>query len=162
MTGILCTLSDKRLSQLREDPDLVEEILAARLETVIPGLLDIGKTWDVLDLLLSDRGKDAIMGDAILGRTGKSFGPSLSFGRPKLLSVARVSEISNALNKLSESVIEERYGSLNGKTVHGGYGQAKAEEREAEIDSLTSTVVQIKKLYAEAAAKKHAILLVVV
>jgi hypothetical protein len=62
MHGILITLSTKRLAQLEEDPETLEDVLDARHEQPIPGLLDIGKAWDALDVMLSDRGKDALLG----------------------------------------------------------------------------------------------------
>jgi hypothetical protein len=180
LCGIVCRLSPKRLDLLREEPDLLSEVILERHDTRIPGLVDLGKTWDALDVLLSDRGGDALLGDAVLGRTGLAFGPALGHGRPRLLSPDRVVEVARALQALDDDLVRARYPLLARKTIHGDYGQdadddggdgvdddeeqreAAAEAREAEIEELTLRYRALREVYAEAAREKHSILLVVV
>jgi hypothetical protein len=90
MFGILITLSPKRLAVLEEDPETLIDVVESRDEQPIPGLLDIGNAWDALDIMLSDRGKDALLGDAVLGRSGRKFGD----GSARVLGRARVAEIA--------------------------------------------------------------------
>src|SRR5689334_6451383 len=99
MDGILCSLSPKRVEMLEEDPEVLQDLLDARHEEDIPGLLDLGKTWHALDILLGD-GKHEVLADAIVGRTGKKLKASGSFGKARILSPARVAEIAKALAQL--------------------------------------------------------------
>jgi hypothetical protein len=169
MNGIICRLSPKRLELLREEPTLLSEVILERHDTRIPGLLDLGKAWDALDLMLSDRGSEKVLGDAVLGRSGSSFGPAMSFGRPRLLSPERVTEVASELSALGDDLVRERYERLRGKSVHGNFGPdgdeddpEAAEEREAEIEQLSERYRELRDLYAEAASSGHSILIVVV
>jgi hypothetical protein len=171
MNGILCRLSPKRLDLLREEPSLLSEVILERHDTRIPGLLDLGKTWDALDLMISDRGSDQVLGDAVLGRGGSSFGPTMSFGRPRLLAPERVNEIARELAVLGDDLVRDRYDRLRGKNVHGNFGPdgdeeeedpEGLEEKEAEIEELTRHYRALRDLYAEAASSGHSILIVVV
>jgi len=71
MHAILITMSPKRLAQIQEDPETLADVIEARHETEIPGLLDLGTAWNALDALLSEGGKDTILGDAVLARSGE-------------------------------------------------------------------------------------------
>ena len=66
MHAILITMSSKRRAQIQEDPDTLADVLEARHEPEIPGLLDLGTAWNALDTLLSEGGKDTVLGDAVL------------------------------------------------------------------------------------------------
>jgi hypothetical protein len=172
MNGILCTLSEARLEQLLLDPELLPELLAARRETEIPGLLDIGKAWDALDVILSDRGRqDPLLGDALLGRSGRE----LPTGNARLLDPGRVRELAAALAQLPDQLVRDRYSSLFGRDVHGEFGQETCEPNELkfirekvgeiqdrEIAALQATLDQIAELYEKAAGAGHAMMLVVV
>src|SRR4051812_24826317 len=105
MYGVLITLSPKRLAQLEEDPDTLDDVLEARHETEIPGLLDVGKTWDALDVLVSDRGKDALLGDALMARTGRELDVDGDFDTARVLGAARVAEISAKLDALAPTLV---------------------------------------------------------
>jgi len=91
--GILLALSEKRLALLVEDPEMLEDIVDEGDN--IPGLVEIGSAWDALDVLLSDRGTDAILGDAVLARTGKALESSFEIAR--LIGPARVAEVARKL-----------------------------------------------------------------
>jgi hypothetical protein len=175
MDTILCTLSDKRLAQLEADPDLLTELLAARRETEIPGLLDIGKTWEALDLLISDRGKEPVLKDAVLGRTGRKLRAAAGFGPARLLDPKRVAEVAVALARLPPGLVKEGYPRLYGKSIHGNYGQEIAapddvkflrekvkQTHEREVAELESTLSRIKALYVRAAEAGHSMMSVVV
>jgi hypothetical protein len=158
MYGVLITLSPKRLAQLEEDPDTLEEVLEARHETEIPGLLDLGKAWDALDVMLSERGKDAILGDAVLGRSGRKLGGGHSFDIARVLAPARVAEIAAKLDALSASHVADTYPSLATSKVHGKFGeQPDDEEREA----LEIVLRRVVALYKDAAKQKHSMLMVI-
>lgn len=159
MYGILITLSPKRLAQLEEDPETLEDVLEARHETEIPGLLDLGKAWDALDVLVSDRGKDAVLGDAVLARTGRQLGDDDSFGPARVLGPARVAEVARRLEALAPTHVKDRYPSLAAAKVHGKFGERPDDE---EREGLEIVLRRVIALYKDAAAQKHSVLAVVV
>jgi hypothetical protein len=174
MSGILCTLSEKRLAQLQEDPDTLADLLDARQEMEIPGLLDLGKTWDALDWVLSRRNEDPVLGDAILGRSGKKSEAEGPYGSARILTAQRVAEVSRALAKLPKDIVRTRYPELHGKQVHANYGQESAtlddpkyirdkvdETREREIRQLETALNHLVALYAGAAKAGHSMLSVI-
>lgn len=174
MTAVLCALSPKRRAMLEEDPSILRELLAARHEGTVPGLVDLDKTWDALDQLLSRRGKDAVLGDAVVARTGAKMRAKAGIGNARLLEHARVVEIAAALAKLPDDVVVDRYDELFGKQVHGDFGQERVapgdskwlrekvtESRKAEIATLTTAASALRKLYADAAEAGHAVMSIV-
>ncbi len=175
MQGILCALSDKRRAMLEDDPELFSAVLSARHEEQVPGLLDLDRSWHALDVLLGE-GEDAVLGDAVLGRRGRSFGPSLAFGRPKLLEPPRVVEVAGALSALPKDTVERGYGSLAGRTVHGGYGPKESpasqyddllvgvddHEVGAERAELRTRFEAVRRFYREAAERGDSVLAVVI
>jgi hypothetical protein len=161
MYGVLITLSPKRLVQLEEDPETLEEVLEARHETPIPGLLDLGKTWDALDVMLSERGKDAVLGDAVLGRSGRALHAGAgehAYGSARVLAPARVAEISAKLDALAATHVKDRYSALATAKVHGKFGEQPDDE---ERDGLEIVLRRLVALYKDAAKQKHSMLLVV-
>jgi len=155
MYGILITLSPKRLAVLEEDPETLIDVVEARDEQPIPGLLDIGNAWDALDVMLSDRGKDALLGDAVLGRSGRKFGD----GSARVLGAARVVEIAKRLEALAPTHVKDRYATLAAAKAHGKVGlQPDDEEREA-LQILLGRVVA---LYQSAAKQQHSMLLMLI
>ncbi len=171
MDAILCSLSPKRLAMIQEDPEVVTDLVDARHESEIPGLLDLGNTWHALDVLLGE-GKNALLGDAVLARSGEKL-PGAA--KAKLLPPARVVEISKALAALSPTHVRDKFKSLAGKHVHGNYGddpgveddtaylREKVSKRQAvEIKELSEALLSMTVLYAEAAKTKYSILMVIV
>jgi uncharacterized protein DUF1877 len=155
MHGILITLSPKRLTVLEEDPETLIDVVDSRDEQPIPGLLDIGNAWDALDVMLSDRGKDALLGDTVLGRSGRKFGETAA----RVLGPARVTEIAKRLETLPPSHVKERYGALAGAKVHGKVG---AEPDDEELEALQILLVRVVALYRDAAKQQHSMLLMLV
>ncbi len=160
MYGILITCSAKRLAQIEGDPETLEDVLEARHDTEIPGLLDIGKTWDALDVMLSDRGKDVVLGDAVLARSGRPIGNEDGvFESARLIAPARVAEIAKKLMELGPSFVKDRYKSLAGKKVHGEFGEKPDDEELAGLQIVYGRVVA---LYQDAAKQKHSMLTIIV
>jgi hypothetical protein len=143
MHAILITMSTKRLAQIQEDPETLADVVEARHETPIPGLLDLGTAWSQLDALLSDAGKDAVLGDAVLARTGEPF--DSDFKSARLLAPARVAEIAKKLEVMKPATVLGR---------HAG----DPEEREA----LGVLIKQLVSLYSGAAKAKHSLLALLV
>lgn len=152
VSAVLCTLSDKRLKQIELDPETLAEVLEARHEMDIPGLLDIEKTWDALDILISDRGQDPVLGDAFIGRSGRKLRNSAAYSSARLLKPARVSEVADALAKLPPDVVRAKYRSLEGKEVHGSF----------DAKTLEHALEAVKVLYAKAASTGHSMLVILV
>jgi hypothetical protein len=139
MHAILITMSTKRLAQCQEDPETLADVVEARHETEIPGLLDLGTAWSALDAMLSDGGKDGVLGDAILARSGEPF--DSDFKSARLLVPARVAEIAKRLEALKLPAVLAR---------HDG----DPEEREA----LGLLIKRVVALYASAAKAKHSLM----
>lgn len=171
MDAILCSLSPKRLAMIQEDPEVVTDLVDARHESEIPGLLDLGNTWHALDVILGE-GKNALLGDAVLARSGEKL-PGAA--KAKLLSPARVAEIAKALAALPATQVRDKFKALAGKQVHGGYGddqggeddtaylREKVSKRQTEeVKELSEALVSLIALYTEAAKTKYSILMVIV
>lgn len=171
MDAILCSLSPKRLKMIEEDPEVVIDLVDARHEDEIPGLLDLGNTWHALDVLLGE-GKNALLGDAVLARSGEKL-PGAA--KAKLLRPERVAEIAKALAALPATQVKDKFKTLAGKSVHGKYGDDAGEENDTaylrekvqkrqaeELKELTEALEAVKALYADAAKTKSAMLMVIV
>jgi hypothetical protein len=152
MFGIMITLSPKRLAVLEEDPETLIDVVEAREEQKIPGLLDLGNAWDALDFMLSERGKDALLGDAVLGRSGRKFGD----GSARVLGPARVAEIAKRLDTLDPAHVDSRYPALAAAKAHANVG---AEPDDEERDALQLLLSRIVALYKDAAHQQHSMLL---
>ena len=175
MTGILLALSDKRRAKLEKEPGLLADVLDARREERVPGLLDLGKAWHALDVMLGGESDD-VLGDAVLARSGTKFGPSMSYGPVRLLSAGRVAMICDALAALPDELAFERYERLRGQDVHGRYGpkdeQGPAEyaeelaaleddEERDEKEELARYFEALREIYREAKERGEAVLSIV-
>jgi hypothetical protein len=174
MDALLCSLSPKRLAMIEEDPEVLSELIEARHEGEIPGLVDLGNTWHALDILLGD-GKDDVLADALVARNGKKLKAEAAHGKARMIGAGRVAEIAKALSELPDTLVADKYATLFGKTVHGGYGQEMvapddkqwlrdkiAKNQKIEIEKLTDALEQVIDLYMEAAEKKHSMMSVIV
>ncbi|MEO8704682.1 MAG: DUF1877 family protein [Kofleriaceae bacterium] len=174
MDALLCSLSPKRLALIEEDPDVLTELLEARTEQEIPGLLDLGNTWHALDIMLGD-GKDEVLTDTLVARNGKKLKAGAAHGKARMIGAPRVAEIAAALLALPATLVKDRYPSLYGKTVHGGYGQhliapddkewlrdKVTQNQKLEIDELTAAFAAVVALYKSAAAQKYSMMSVIV
>jgi hypothetical protein len=160
---------------LEEEPELLLDVIEARHRERIPGLLDLDKAWHALDLMLG-ADEDDLLGDAVLARSGKKFGPEISYGRGRLLSASRVAKVSRALDALAESLVEDRYEDLRGKEVHGGYGPKEEgpaeyaeeleelgdDEEKTEREELTTRFESLRAFFREASKRGDAVLSIVV
>ncbi len=156
MHGVLLTLSPKRLAQIEAEPETVDDVLEARDEQEIPGLLDIGNAWDAIDVLLSDRGKDPVLGDVVLGRTGEEL-DGTEAKSARILSPTRVAEVASKLAAISRTLVKDRYPSLAAKQPHGRLGKDPAE-----IEGLEVLISRVMQLYGTAARQKHGMLCIIV
>ena len=174
MDALLCSLSAKRLAMIEEDPEVLSELVEARHDGEIPGLLDLGNTWHALDIMLGD-GKDDVLADALVARNGRKLKAEAAHGKARLVGAARVVEIAKALSELPDTLVADRYNVLYGKTVHGGYGQEViapddkqwlrdkvTKNQKIEIEKLTESFLAVCDLYEEAAEKKHSMMSVIV
>jgi len=176
MDLVLCALSSKRRVMLEEEPSLLRELLSARTEGKVPGLLDLHKSWDALDRILSKKGKtvDPLMGDAILARSGAKTKARAGFGNARILEPARVSEIAAELDRLEDlmSLVEDRYDLIVG--AHGGWGEHKAakgdskwlrekvkEAHATEVRTLVEMLDAVITLYGDAAKAEQSMLSIV-
>ena len=157
--GVMITLSPKRLAQIETDPDTLDDVLEARHETEIPGLLDLGVTWDALDVMLSDRGKDPVLGDAIMGRTARELDMEGDYESARVIEAKRVAEIAKKLEALGAGHVRDRYPSLAAAKVHGKLG---AEPDDEEREGLEIIVKRVIALYKDAAKQQHQMLVMII
>ncbi len=171
LDAIVCSLSAKRRALLEEDPEVLQELLDARHDTDIPGLLDLGPTWHALDILLGE-GKHPVLADAIVARGGEKL-PGKS--KARLLEPPRVAEIAKELVALPKTMVADAYDSLNGKTVNGGLGQEVVgtgdkpwlkerveKNRRDQIATLTEALESLTAVYVAAAKGKQSMITVIV
>jgi hypothetical protein len=154
--AILIALSSKRLTLLESDPETLEDVVEARHEEAIPGLLDLKTHWETLDTILSGRGRDETLGDALLARTGKRLDVDTAFEQARVLSPQRVAEISTKLAEVPSTLVGERYKQLAEAKSPGKPANAK---QLAELEELFAKIVA---LYAEAAKSKQSMLALLV
>ncbi len=159
--GVMITMSPKRLAQIEGDPETLEDVLEARHDDEIPGLLDLGVTWDALDVILSDRGKDPVLGDAILGRSGRKLNgaKNTSAQSARVVDAKRVAEISAKLSALPKSHVKDKYKKLHGAETHAQIGYEPDDE---EVEGLEILVKRVVETYKSAAEKQHQMLVLVV
>jgi len=125
--------------------------------------------------MLSDRGSDALLGDALLGRSGRKLQQRGPFSKARILEPARVKELAAALAQLPSDLVRQRYPTLAGREVYGDFGQEIAAEdapafvrgqvgkvREREIGELGKRLAALVGLYGEAARKGQWMLTLVV
>jgi hypothetical protein len=145
--GILIALSSKRLALLESEPDTLEDVVEARHEDAIPGLLDLKTYWETLDMIMSGRGRDEVLGDALLARSGKNLSVDNAFEQARVLSPQRVAEVAAKLAELPAATFKERAQTL-GKTK--------------DMDQLLALYKQIVALYSDAAKQKQSMLALLV
>jgi hypothetical protein len=150
--AILIALSSKRLTLLESEPETLEDVVEARHEEEIPGLLDLKTHWETLDTLVSGRGRDEILGDAFLARSGKRLAVDTAFEQARVLSPARVAEIAVKLAEVPESLITERYKALAEAKAPGKPIKAK------ELAELLELFLDVQDLYEDAAEAKQSML----
>jgi hypothetical protein len=154
--GILIALSSKRLALLESEPETLEDVIEARHEDKIPGLLDLETHWETLDMLVSGRGRDPILGDAFLARSGKPLAVDTAFEQALVLGPVRVAEVAAKLAEVSVALVKERFAQLAEAKTPGKPANPK---QTAAIESLYQQVVA---LYADAAKAKQSMLAVLV
>ena len=150
--AILLALSQKRLTLLESEPETLEDVVEARHDEEIPGLLDLKTHWETLDTLISGRGRDEVLGDAFLARSGKRLAVDTAFEQARVLSPARVAEIARKLAEVPETLIAERFKALAEAKSPGKPANAK---QLAELEDLFDDVVD---LYEDAAKAKQSML----
>lgn len=135
---VLCAMSKKRLELLESEPELVDDLLDARHEQAVPGLLDLGRKGGSLVKLLSTGTTE--LGDALLGRTGVDVDGQAA----RVIRAGEVKRLSTALSAVHPRWIQERVDAIG--TAGRGLAEAFA---------------QVQKLYAEAATRDDAMLIVI-
>jgi len=145
--GILIALSSKRLALLESEPDTLEDVVEARHEDQIPGLLDLGTHWETLDMLISGRGREDVLGDALLARSGKQLSVDTAFEQARVLSPQRVAEVAEKLAGLTIPTFRDRAAQLN-----------KAKQ----LPELEQLFLKVVALYADAAKSKQSMLCLLV
>lgn len=174
MELVLCAMSAKRRAMLDDDPSLLRELLSARSEGKVPGLLDLGKTWDAVDRIIAPKQKDLVLADAILARSGAKTKARAGVGQARLLEPPRVAEIAAKLEDLEDlmSLVEDRYDTLVG--AHGGWGEHKPAKGDSkwlqekaksarvdEVKQLVDMLDAVITLYGEAAKAEQSMLSIV-
>jgi hypothetical protein len=145
--GILIALSSKRLTLLENDPETLEDVVEARHEDAIPGLLDLKTHWEALDTIISGKGREQVLGDALLARSGKPLSVDNAFEQARVLTPQRVAEVAKGLASLSVSAFRER---------------AKELAKPKDLEALVDLYEQVLELYADAMQNKQSMLCLLV
>ena len=154
--AILIALSTKRLTLLESEPETLEDVVEARHEEPIPGLLDLATHWETLDMLLSGRGRDEVLGDVFLARSGKKLNVDTAFEQARVLSPQRVSEIAAKLGEVPKTLVAERYKQLAEAKAPGKPANAKL------LGELETLFGKVCALYTDAAKTKQSMLAILV
>ena len=169
MYAILCSMSPKRRRMIEHDEELLGELVEARHDGDIPGLLDLDSAWDPLDLVLVESGGDPdLLGDAVLARSGEKMGKGLGFGPAKLLAPARVRLVSAALAALPADFIARHLPSVRARgeeglaTENGRWLRGRVEHlQRVEVKALGDHFERLRELYARAAERGESVLSVI-
>ena len=145
--GILISLSSKRLALLESDPETLEDVVEARHEDAIPGLLDLKTHWETLDMIVSGRGRDEVLGDTFIARSGKDLSVDNAFEQARVLQPQRVAEVAQKLTDLTIPTFRDRAAQLN-----------KAKQ----LPELEALFKQVVALYSEAAKSRQSMLAILV
>lgn len=105
---ILCALSAKRLTQLKEEPTLAADLLEARHEQTIKGLVDLGSRGAALIQTFTRSDAAEIVTDAIRGRTGTVISGLPEGLTARLLGAEEVVRIAKSLDAQSETLVKDR------------------------------------------------------
>ena len=98
-------------------------------------------------MILSGRGRDEVLGDALLARSGKNLDVDTAFEQARVLSPQRVAEVAAKLAELTTATFKERAQQL---------GKGK------DMDQLLAMFKQMVTLYTEAAKSKQSMLALLV
>ena len=157
--AILIALSSKRLALLESEPETLEDVVEARHEDEIPGLLDLKTHWETLDMLVSGRGRDPILGDALLARSGKPLDVDTAFEQARVLGPQRVAEVAVKLAEVPPTLVRERFTQLAEAKAPGKGANEKQLKELKEIETLFA---QIVALYDGAAKAKQSMLAILI
>jgi hypothetical protein len=105
---ILCALSAKRLAQLKEEPGLAADLLEARHEQTIKGLLDLGSRGAALVKAFTRSDAAEVVADAVRGRSGAVLEGLPEGMTARVISSEEVVRIANALDAQSETLVKDR------------------------------------------------------
>lgn len=154
--AILIALSSKRLALLESEPDTLEDVVEARHEEPIPGLLDLSTHWETLDMLISGRGREEVLGDTLLARTGKPLEVDTAFEQARVLSPQRVAEIAQKLAAVPATLVSDRFKQLAEAKTPGKPVNAK------QLGELEALFAKVVALYTDAAKSKQSMLAILV
>jgi hypothetical protein len=135
---VLCALSKKRLELLESEPTLVDDLLDARHEQAVPGLLDLGrKGANLVKLLLTGTPE---LADSLLARSGTDVEDLPA----RVLRASEVKRIAGALKAVHPRWIQERCDAIGPAGV-----------------GLPEAFASVQKLYVDAAARDDSMLVVI-
>lgn len=105
---ILCALSPKRLAQLKEEPSLAADLLEARHEQTIKGLLDLGSRGGALIKAFTRSDASEIVTEAIRARSGAALDGLPEGLTARLIGATDVARIATTLDAQNESLVKDR------------------------------------------------------
>jgi hypothetical protein len=167
---VLCTVSPGRRAILLESPSVVEELMAARHDDDINGLVDLGSTWTALRVLILGDDTEGPIYEGLFGSAGEEIGEELSRGKKgRLLPAELVASIAKALAALPDDIVTARYDRLE-KRAHGHGARSTApgepdiaEKRaqklkEADLEVLGTAMERLLITFGNATRQGHEVL----
>jgi hypothetical protein len=109
--------------------------------------------------MLSERGKDPVLGDAIMGRTARELDMEGDYESARVIEAKRVAEIARKLEALDAGHVRDKYPTLAAAKVHGKLG---AEPDDEEREGLEIIVKRVIALYKDAAKQQHQMLVMII
>lgn len=161
MIGILLRVTNEQLESFLIDSALLEEFADAEDIEESGSQLDLDKSWDAINFLLTGHSVDTIetaeppLSQVLFSGQLVDEEQDMGYGPAHYLTPEQVNEVSTALSMISASDFRQRYDAdkLNEKGV---YPQAW-EDNEDEKDYLADNFEDLKTFYSKAAEEGQAI-----
>lgn len=161
MIGILLRITDKQLEDFIADSVLLEEFADADDIEESGSQLDLDKSWDAINFLLTGHSLDTIesaeppLSGVIFSGQIIDEDQDMGYGPAQYLTPAQVKEVNDALVNISNDEFRRRYDPEKLKDK-GVYPQSWGED-EDEKEYLTNYFNDLKIFYSKAAKEGQAI-----
>lgn len=157
MIGILLRVEDEQLKKFIEDSSLLEEYVDSDTMEESESKLDIHKSWDGINYLLSNVDKtNSVLSKLIFSGQILDENQDMGYGPAQYLTSNQVEEAGKALSMASEADLRKFFDSA--EMNKAGVYPEPWQNNDDEIDWLIQYYNRIKEFYIQAANQKQAII----
>ena len=154
MVGCFAAVSPETLSQLRGDPEAIEEYLYPNDgEDEPPYYIDVDKAWHGIHYLLNGQADGGMLPLSLAVVGGEEFGPEVGYGPARFLTPAQVSAVSAALSGLTLEALRERFDPQDMKAKEIYPDVIWVRDGEDAFDYLMEGYQQLVVFYRDAASR---------